>query len=192
MGKRTDSIKFLTRSELQRLLAAAREHSVRDYVMILLAYRHGLRCAEICEMKYDQVDCDAQRLLCVRRKGSVTNWQELVKDEVDAVTAWLPHRPFPDSQYMFVTCRGGPLNHSRFRRILKSIGVEAGVPHERAHPHALKHSIAVHMVEADIPVQLIQRRLGHRSIKNTMVYLSIADSHVDKVVKNARQDGYIV
>jgi integrase/recombinase XerD len=69
--------------------------------------------------------------------------------------------------------------------------MEAGVPPERAHPHALKHSIAVHMVEADIPVQLIQRRLGHRSIENTMVYLSIADSHVDRVVRNARQDGYI-
>jgi len=53
---------------------------------------------------------------------------------------------------MFVTCRGGPLNHTRFRKTLKSLSSEAGVPPDWAHPHALKHSIAMHMVDADIPV----------------------------------------
>jgi hypothetical protein len=59
MGKRSNSIKFLTRSWLQRLLAAARERGVRDYAMILLAYRHGLRASEVCRVQTSHIDLDA-------------------------------------------------------------------------------------------------------------------------------------
>ena len=192
MPRTGHTIKFFTHREMARTLCIAKDRSARDYAMILLAYRHGLRCAEICGMRLDQVDLESMRIRCDRGKGSVTNWQEMAQDEADAVTEWLPKRPCPDSPYMFVSCRGGHLNESRFRRIMKAIGVEAGVPPDRAHPHALKHSIAVHLVEADVPVQLIQRHLGHRNIQNTMVYLQIADTHVDRAVRNARAGGFVV
>jgi len=142
-------------------------------------------------MPLDQLDLQSRRSRCARCKGSITNWQEMDWDEAAAIRAWLPCRPFQASKFLFVTCRDGPIDVSMFRRIVKSIGVEAGVPHDRAHPHALKHSLAVHMVEADIPVQLVQRRLGHRNIQNTMIYVAIADSHVDRVIRDARSAGYI-
>jgi len=43
-----------------------------------------------------------------------------------------------------------------------------------------------------MPVQIIQRRLGHRHISNTMVYLSIADGLVDRAVQEATEQGFVV
>ena len=48
------------------------------------------------------------------------------------------------------------------------------------------------MAEGGIPVQIIQRRLGHRHIQNTMIYLSLADELVDRAVAEAAEKGYVV
>ena len=78
---RSSSIKFFTRSELERTLSAAKARSARDYAMILLAYRHGLRASEICRLQINHIDLDAGNIHCMRGKGSVSNWQSLARDE---------------------------------------------------------------------------------------------------------------
>ena len=55
-----------------------------------------------------------------------------------------------------------------------------------------RHSLGTHMAEGGIPVQIIQRRLGHRHIQNTMIYLSLADELVDRAVAEAAEKGYVV
>lgn len=56
-------INFLTHDELRRLLAAAKGRSVRDYCMILLAYRHGLRASEVCQLRLRDVDIPGGHIL---------------------------------------------------------------------------------------------------------------------------------
>ncbi len=53
-------------------------------------------------------------------------------------------------------------------------------------------ALATHMAEAGVPVQIIQRRLGHRHISSTMIYLSIADGLVDRAVREAADKGFVV
>jgi integrase len=185
-------IKFFTRLELKGILSVARQVSVRDYAMILLGYRHGMRPTEVCRLELAHLDLDGGHILVVRLKNSVTTWQRLQQDEVDALRSWLEVRPGSDCETVFCSVRGQPLDRADFYVNLRKIAVKAGIPPERCRPHALKHSLAVHMGEASIPVQIIQRRLGHRSIQNTMIYLSIADGLVDQAVEDAAASGFVV
>jgi len=190
MSRKTD-IKFFTRSELERILSVARQRSARDYAMILVAYHHGMRPSEVCRLQMDHIDLDEGHILMVRLKNSVTTWQVLPQDEVDALQAWLRLRPNHTSPYVFCS-RRVPIDRSQFYVELREIAAKAGIPPERCRPHALKHSLGTHLAEAGIPVQIIQRRLVYRHIQNTMVYLSLADGHVDRVVRDAAKEGYIV
>src|SRR3954464_9550048 len=57
---------YLTPKEVERLIAAARQdrYGHRDATMILVAYRHGLRVAELCALRWDQVDFEARPVAC--------------------------------------------------------------------------------------------------------------------------------
>ena len=192
MPRTAHRIKFFTRDELQRIISVAKRQSARDHAMILLAYRHGMRASEICRLQMDHLDLPGRHILCVRLKNSVTTWQELAADEIEALQAWLPDRPCESCPYVFCSRRGYPMDRAQFYMNLRRIAAEAGIPPGRCRPHALKHSIGTHMAEAGIPVQIIQRRLGHRNIGNTLIYLAIADGQVDQAVRDAAQKGFVV
>src|SRR5262245_55195359 len=62
---------FLTEAEMKRFLDAARSgrHGVRDYVMMLMAYRHGLRVSELIDIRINDLDLSTARLFVRRKKG---------------------------------------------------------------------------------------------------------------------------
>lgn len=112
---------------------------------------------------------------------------------VTALRAWIAVRPNRNSCYVFCSKRELPIDRGQFYVKLRAIAGKADISSERYWPHALKHSPGTHLVaEAGVPVQIIQRRLGHRSINNTMVYLSLADGLVDRAVEEAAENGFIV
>ena len=86
----------LTPEELLAVLKAPRSRSARDWAMVLLAYRHGLRASEVCDLKLADADLKAGSVSIRRLKGSLHTVQPLYRhkgqpllDEVAAVRAWL-------------------------------------------------------------------------------------------------------
>ena len=177
---------------MQRILSVAKTKSVRDYAMILLSYRHGLRASEVCSLRTNEFELQARRMICRRLKGSVSNWQQLDPDEVSAVQSWLEERPETGDGILFVSSTGRRLSRFQFYRRFRRHAIEAGVPPEKCHPHSLKHSLGTHLANAGVPVQVIQQRLGHRCIQNTMVYLAISSRYVDNAVTSAIKAGDVV
>jgi len=192
MRDRTETLTFLTQTELKALLDGAKRQGARDYAMILLAYRHGLRASEVCNITMNNLDLDAANIRCERGKGSISNWQQLSGDEVKAVAAWLKRRRQADSRFVFVSRKGTPVSRSQFFRIVREAGRKAGLPPEKCHPHILKHSVGTHLANAGMPVQVIQQRLGHRNIQNTMVYLQVSSAFVDRAFQSAVANGSVV
>src|ERR1700728_3451825 len=97
-AKRTQ-MTFLTPEEVLALLKVARERSTRDWAMILLAYRHGLRASEVCGIKLADVDLKTGCISVRRLKGSLQTIQPLYQhrgqpllDETAALRAWLRKR----------------------------------------------------------------------------------------------------
>jgi type 1 fimbriae regulatory protein FimB len=161
MKARAESLTFLTQNEMKALLDRAKQRGARDFAMILLAYRHGLRASEVCNITIQNLDLEAGNIRCQRGKSSISNWQQLGKDEVKAVVTWMKHRPKSDSPYLFTSRKGSPVSRSQFFRIVQEVGKAAGLPPEKCHPHILKHSVGTHLANAGMPVQVIQQRLGH-------------------------------
>jgi integrase len=173
---------FLTPDETLIVLKAARERSTRDWAMILLAYRHGLRASEVCGLKLSDIDLKVGSISIRRLKGSMQTVQPLyahrgqpLLDELSALRAWLRERRSDGSDFLFTSQKGGKLDRTQFFRLFQAIAETAGLPFEKRHPHVLKHSLASHLVAGNVNLALIRQALGHRSINSTMQYIGTSD-----------------
>jgi len=185
----------LTPDELLAVLRAARQSSVRDWCMILMAYRHGLRASEVCGLMLDDLDIKNRDVTLRRLKGSMRTVQPLYEqrgqpllDEVIALRHWLKQRPNDGSKYVFVSQRGGRLDRTQFFRLFQRYAEAANLPPEKRHPHCLKHSLASHLVAGNVNLALVKQALGHRSIGSTMKYVGTTDGQAAAAVKAAMAD----
>jgi site-specific recombinase XerD len=173
----------LTPDEILAVLKAARTDSTRNWAMILLAYRHGLRASEICNLKLGDLDMKAGSISIRRLKGSLHTIQPVYRhkgqpllDEHTALRAWLRDRDPDGSDYLFTSHKGGRLHRSQFFRIFRDCAQAAGLPPEKRHPHALKHSLASHLVAGNMNLAWVKQCLGHKAISSTMRYVAVSDS----------------
>ena len=95
---------YLTESEMMRFLNAARSgrHGVRDFAMMLMAYRHGLRVSELVDIRLTDLDLVTARLFVRRKKGSLSTHQPIEGDELRAIRAWI-RRAFTRQQLDLLT-----------------------------------------------------------------------------------------
>jgi site-specific recombinase XerD len=183
---------ILTPQEILDLLKIARKRSVRDWAMILLAYRHGLRASEVCGLKLADLDLKAGSISIRRLKGSLHTVQPLYQhrgqpllDEAAAVRAWLRKRVADGSDYLFTSQKGGKLSRIQFFRNFQKVAEEAGLSVEKRHPHVLKHSLASHLVAGNANLALIRQALGHRSINSTLAYIGTSDAQAAEALQKA-------
>jgi site-specific recombinase XerD len=183
---------FLSPQEMLDLLKAARKRSTRDWAMILMAYRHGLRASEVCGIKLADVDLKSGSISIRRLKGSLHTVQPLYQhkgqpllDESAALRAWMRKRQADGSDFIFCSQKGGKLDRTQFFRNFQKIAEDAGLPVEKRHPHVLKHSLASHLVAGNANLALIRQALGHRSISSTMQYIGTTDAQAAEALQKA-------
>ena len=183
---------YLTPEEILAVLKAARARSIRDWAMVLVAYRHGLRASEVCGLKLSDVNLKDQTVRVARLKGSMLTTQPLVPhrgqpllDELAALRAWLKARPADGSDFLFTSQKGGRLDRTQFFRVFRAVAESAGLPQEKRHPHVLKHSLASHLVAGNVNLALIRQALGHRSITSTMQYVGTSDGQAAEAAQAA-------
>jgi len=168
---------FLTEAEIADFLKAARKgrHGIRNYAMLLLAFRHGLRVSELINMRIPDIDLDTGRLFVCRLKGSLSTSQPLEGDEIRALRAWLRQRinaPCCNSPLVFLSERG-PMTRQAFNYICAEVGKRAGLSID-VHPHMLRHSCGFALANKGRDTRLIQDYLGHRNITHTQIYTRTA------------------
>jgi type 1 fimbriae regulatory protein FimB/type 1 fimbriae regulatory protein FimE len=150
---------YLTEPEIDRLLKAAKANrwGSRDTAMILIAYRHGLRAAELVDLRWDQVELGRNAVIHVRRvKNGTPSTHPLQGDEMRALRALMPDGR-RQSPFVFITERGAPFTTAGFAKMVARAGVAAKFKF-KVHPHMLRH--------ADDPNRLCERnrpcRPAHR------------------------------
>jgi type 1 fimbriae regulatory protein FimB len=168
---------FLTEAEVENFLKAGRKgrHNVRNFAMLLLAFRHGLRVSELINMRIPDVDLDTGRVFVRRLKGSLSTSQPLQGDEIRALRAWLRQRinaPCCNSPLVFLSERG-PMTRQAFNYICAEVGKRAGL-NIKVHPHMLRHSCGYALANKACDTRLIQDYLGHRNITHTQIYTRTA------------------
>lgn len=172
MMRMNQTFHYLTQTEIAQLLQVAKRHSLRDYAILLLTYRHGLRASEIGQLRRDNLDLERQAIQIDRLKGSYGGRHLMKPDEVKALRAYLRARR-DDSPVLFLSKKKGPIERTALHRLMKKYGEEAKIPVKRCHFHALKHSIATHMLEAGFEIMEVRDHLGHANIQNTTIYAQV-------------------
>src|SRR5213592_623303 len=98
--------RYLTEREIERLMDCARKHGRyphRDATMILVAYRHGLRASEVCDLQWPQIELSEGRLHVHRVKHGIASVHPIRGDEMRALRKL--RRDYPTDAYVFVSER---------------------------------------------------------------------------------------
>jgi integrase len=176
----------LSPSEVLGVLRAAKQRSVRDWCLLLMCYRHGMRVSEVCQLTVDDIDTRSWHVSIDRLKGSLFTIQaieahrgEPLLNEQRALKEWLAVRPTDCGSALFTSKKGGHLSRSQAFRIFQALAQKIGLPTHRQHIHCLKHSVATHLVRGDMNLAKVQKALGHASITSSMRYVAVTDRESD-------------
>ena len=174
-GKNADlrTREHLTVGEIEALIEAARgnRYGHRDATMILLAFRHGLRASEVCDLRWDQVDFPGAVLHVRRVKNGTPSTHPIQGDELRALRRLL--REGPASPLIFVSERKSPFTTAGFARMIERAAAGAGLE-LKAHPHMLRHACGYALANQGHDTRAIQGWLGHSSITSTAIYTALA------------------
>jgi integrase len=163
----------LTVDEVERLIEAAKNNRYghRDGLMVLLAFRHGLRAAELVDLRWEQVDFKTASLSVRRLKNGIDTTHPLTGRELRALRRH--QRESAKSPFVFVSERGAPLTAPGFSRMVERAAVSArlGI---KAHAHMLRHACGYKLANDGHDTRSLQAYLGHRNIQNTTRYTALA------------------
>lgn len=171
----------LSKDEITKLLSCVTNRKHR--LLLSLAYGAGLRVSEVCKLRITDLDF-CRGLVCVNEakggKCRVTVLpSKLVSELKDFVGIVFDGRA-RGGGYLFPSERGGRLTTRTLQKIFGHALVQAGIC-KSATFHSLRHSFATHLVENGTDIRIIQKLLGHQSIKTTQIYTSVSDEVVGKV-----------
>lgn len=186
------TMQHLEPPEVLSVLRAAKRRGIREWAMILVAYKHGMRASEICNLRLDDIDLKNGSIVVNRLKGSLRTVQTVTEhrgepllNENRALREWLRCRRDDGSNFLFTSQKGGRIHRSQLFRLFRAVAKAAGLPPEKRHPHALKHSLASHLVAANVNLALVKQQLGHKSIGSTMRYVRTSDRQASKATSIA-------
>jgi integrase len=165
---------FLTESEIEKLMKAVggNRYALRDSAMVLVAYRHGLRAAELVDLRWDQIDFDHARLHVRRVKKGTPSTHPISGDELRMLRK-LQREQDPKSAFVFTSERGSPFTTAGFARLVERAGAAAGFAF-KAHPHMLRHACGYKLANDGVDTRSLQAYLGHKNIQHTVKYSELS------------------
>lgn len=174
-----DLVTFLSRPEVDALLAAPDRKTWlgrRDHLLLLVAIRTGLRVSELTGLRVE--DCVLQTGAHVRclGKGRKERCTPLDRETAALLRAWIKDTDMASSDAVFPSRRGGRLSTDAVERLLaKHVAAAehtcATLQPKNVTPHVLRHTTAVHLLEAGVDRAVISLWLGHEGVETTQIYL---------------------
>lgn len=164
----------MTAASLLRSCDRRRSKGRRDYAVLVILGRLGLRAGEVARLRLDDIDWRAGEVV-VHGKGGHEDRLPLPSDVGEAIAAYLRRGRHNGSVHREVFLRTvapvGPLTTNGISGIVRCACVRAGVPIIRA--HRLRHTLACQMANAGVPLPEIAQVLRHRSISSTSEYARV-------------------
>jgi site-specific recombinase XerD len=179
--KREKLPSFYTAKEVIKIestVSRSSEVGKRNYAVLLLATRLGLRASDIANLSFVNFDWDKSRITLQQYKTGREIELPLLKEVGEAIINYLKFgRPRSSSPNVFLSARAPyrPMTRgavsSAVRQIIDASGISIG---QRRHgPHSMRHSLASRLLEHEVPLPVISESLGHEKTETTMAYLRI-------------------
>ena len=185
-------ISYLSPEQLERFLQAAKEYGPREHAMFLFAVAHGARAQEIANLRISDINFKTEQVHIARLKGSLESTQNLLRvkgnglfNETTVLKAWLDVRKPDADSFVFNSQKSTQLSRITVFKLFKAIAQSAGLPAMLQHPHVLKHTAAMLMVQQGANAFLIRQHLGHRSFDSTLAYVNPSDTEASAAAAKA-------
>ena len=167
---------YFAANEVMRIEQSVSRNSAngkRNYAMLLLASRLGLRASDIANLQFSDIDWDKNMITLTMQKT-----KKVLADVGNAIIDYLRHgRPKSDSQNVFLSGNAPYVAATKnmvcaaINGIILRSGVDTSGKHHG--PHSLRHSLASAMLNGGSLMPVISESLGHRSTQTTLAYLKI-------------------
>ncbi len=181
-GSRTKIVPTITTEEERKLLDSVDNTTAsgkRNYAILLLALRAGLRCSDIVNLKLVDIRWKSNTIEVVQAKTDAPLVLPLLTDVGNAIADYILNgRPDSQQPYIFLRTQapyrklaGYSACYAICCKIMKEAGIRQGKG-DRKGFHCLRHSLAARLLAEEIPLPIISSILGHRDKDSTKVYLS--------------------
>jgi integrase/recombinase XerD len=184
-GASAQAVLYLSKEDVERLLDAIPPVATRDALLFDLMYHYGLRREEVTLLRREHI---GERIWITRVKGGESReypifarTRRLLWSYLSTVTSDSNPHLFPSPQ-----TAGAAISVSSIYQRFRSYAGAAGIAENRQHPHVLRHSIAVHLMNAGWDLADVQKWLGHSSISSTLIYAQVSNARLDKKFRALR------
>jgi site-specific recombinase XerD len=174
-----------TKDEIERMLATVDRDSPvgkRDYVILLLATRLGLRASDVRNLTFTNINWDSNTISIVQVKTKAPLTLPLIPEVGWALIDYIQNgRPVTDTPEILVKMHPPHTPLAGFNSIVLKHLRRAKIPlaaHKQRGMHSLRHSLATRLLEEETPLHIIQEVLGHLDCESTADYLSIDIPHL--------------
>jgi site-specific recombinase XerD len=169
--------------DVEAILAAVDRSSPkgkRDYAILVLACRVGLRVGDIRSLCLDKLRWDSDRVELVQVKTGVPLTIPLTEEVGEALVDYLQHgRPTTKHREIFLRVNA-PIepfaSNDNLHHIITFYRQRAGIGLDRPGckgMHSLRHSVATRLLEVETPLEIIAGVLGHLSLESTQIYTKV-------------------
>jgi len=167
----------LSRPEIARLLDAARNPKHR--VLLMATYGGGFRVSEVVRLQPADIHAERMLIRIDQGKGHKDRYTLLSLRLLEELRAyWRQYRP---QRWLFEGARAGEhLAAGTAQKIFDKVHARAGLQHGHG-IHCLRHSFGTHLMEAGVPLPVIQRLMGHSSLSTTAKYLHVTSQHLSQI-----------
>lgn len=192
-SKRADKklIVSLTREEVEALLAApdrSRWSGRRDYLLLLTLYNSGARVSEVTTLQREQVCFGPHTFLQLKGKGRKERTVPLWPHTSRALQAWFDELGDYGDPMVFPNARGLRLSRDGVdyllqRAVKKATMACPSLGTKKITPHVMRHTTALHLLQAGVDIATIALWLGHESIETTHIYLEVDLAHKEQALQ---------
>jgi site-specific recombinase XerD len=178
-------IKYLNQDQLRRFFDAIPADAIRDRLLFGLMYRFGMRVSEAVKLPASAVDRKRGEITVAGLKSGLTRTYSLPPDLLKLVKRWTP------TGDTFLHGRQGPLSRVRAYQLFRQYAKAAGIP-KGFSPHSLRHSAAVHALDAGLATEDVRDLLRHRRLATTDLYAAISTRRRGDYLRRLEESSSVV
>lgn len=177
-------------AEIEAMLSSfnrAGSVGIRNYAMVLMAVRLGMRASDICGLEFKNIHWEKNTIEFITQKTGKSTVLPLIADVGNAIIKYLKEvRPDVKDNHVFLRMQApfGKLNPAALHNIVTKAFRDANVvvnPGRKHGPHALRASLATMMLEKEVPLPVISETLSHSNTDTTKIYLKVDMHHLRKL-----------
>ena len=159
-------IQRLSRDEEQKLIGQAYREKSNYGLLLKTLLLTGARVSEFVSLKVEDFYFDEQMILIQKGKGGKSLYVPILPELTQELKTHLGSRL---TGYIFESNRHTKFTARRIQQIVKETSARAGIK-KKVHPHLLRHTVATFLLEKGMPLEQIQKFLGHSKIETTQIY----------------------